>query len=53
MYAIRSYYAAADEDCNGVDDDCDGTVDEDDAVDALTWYLDADLDGYGTSYNFV
>jgi hypothetical protein len=33
--------------CNGDDDDCDGTVDEDDAADALTWYADADSDGYG------
>jgi len=33
--------------CNGADDDCDGVVDEDDAADALTWYRDADSDGYG------
>ena len=38
---------AADELCNGLDDDCDGDVDEDDAIDPLTWYLDADGDGYG------
>ncbi len=36
----------ADELCNEVDDDCDGDVDES-AVDAPTWYLDADGDGYG------
>ncbi|MFH1469780.1 MAG: putative metal-binding motif-containing protein [Pseudomonadota bacterium] len=36
-----------DERCNGVDDDCDGDVDENDAVDALTLYPDADGDGYG------
>ncbi len=35
--------------CNGVDDDCDGTIDEDDADDALTWYIDLDEDGYGGS----
>ena len=38
---------SATESCNGVDDDCDGTVDGDDAVDAATWYTDADGDGYG------
>ncbi len=37
----------ADERCNGVDDDCDGTTDEPDAVDAATWFPDADGDGYG------
>ncbi len=36
-----------DERCDGVDDDCDGDVDESDAVDATTWYADADGDGYG------
>ena len=35
--------------CNGADDDCDGVTDEDSAADALTWYLDADADGYGLS----
>ena len=39
----------ADEYCDGEDDDCDGETDEDDAVDASTWYLDGDADGYGTS----
>ncbi len=34
------------EDCNGDDDDCDGSIDED-ASDALSWYADADSDGYG------
>ena len=37
----------ADELCNGLDDNCDGSVDEDAAVDAQTWYTDADGDGYG------
>jgi len=33
--------------CNGIDDDCNGTIDENSAVDAPTWYRDADEDGYG------
>ncbi len=37
----------ADELCDGVDNDCDGDTDEDDALDAETWYLDSDLDGFG------
>ena len=36
----------ADEFCNGIDDNCDTVVDEN-AVDAPTWYRDADGDGYG------
>ncbi len=35
--------------CNGQDDNCDGAVDESGAVDEVTWYMDADLDGYGVS----
>ena len=31
--------------CNGIDDDCDGTADED--LDVITFYADADGDGYG------
>ncbi len=34
--------------CDGVDNDCDDTIDEDGAADAETWYLDADLDGFGS-----
>jgi len=34
--------------CDGIDNDCDGEVDEDDALDATTWYVDSDGDGYGT-----
>jgi hypothetical protein len=30
-----------------LDNNCDGVVDEDSALDALTWYLDADNDAYG------
>ena len=35
------------ETCNLEDDNCDGVVDEDSAIDAITWYADADADGYG------
>jgi len=42
-----SIHPAADELCDGVDNDCDGETDEDDALDAATWYRDADGDGYG------
>ncbi len=38
---------AADELCDSVDNDCDGDVDEDEALDASTWYADADRDGFG------
>ena len=40
-------FPGADEYCDTVDNDCDGSTDESDAVDAATWYRDADLDGYG------
>ncbi len=36
----------ADEVCDGDDNDCDGTIDED-AVDQVTSYVDADNDGFG------
>jgi hypothetical protein len=36
----------ADETCDEVDNDCDGTVD-DDPVDAIEYFADADADGYG------
>ena len=42
-------HPGAAEQCNGYDDDCDGLVDDDDSAvtGATTWYIDADLDGYG------
>ena len=39
--------------CDGVDNDCDGTTDEADAYDAITWYQDADGDGYSVSTSTV
>ncbi len=33
--------------CDAVDNDCDGATDED-AINASTWYLDTDGDGYGS-----
>jgi hypothetical protein len=38
--------------CNGEDDNCDGNIDEDTAIDAITWFQDADEDGYGDSAIF-
>jgi len=44
----ESIHPGADELCDGVDRDCDG-VRDDEAVDAPTWYIDDDEDGYGSS----
>jgi len=42
----------AEEVCDLVDQDCDGDVD-DDAIDAGSWYTDADGDGYGDTDSLV
>jgi len=46
-------YPGADEYCDGIDHDCDGMTNDDDAVDAPTWYLDYDADGYGVTDHTV
>ena len=44
--ANSTVHPNADEICDGVDQDCDSDIDED-AIDASTWGLDADGDGFG------
>ncbi len=44
--ASSSIHPGATEYCNDIDDDCDSLIDEG-AVDAATWYHDADGDTYG------
>jgi len=41
-----SVHPDADEQCDDVDNDCDGDIDND-AVDAFSWYVDDDGDGFG------
>ncbi len=47
--AASGVFPGAEETCDGVDNNCDSFVDEDAATDALTFYADADADGYGDS----
>jgi hypothetical protein len=49
---LAGAHPGATETCNGVDDNCDGTTDESSAIDATTWYVDLDGDGYGSSTTF-
>ena len=37
----------ANEQCDEIDNDCDGEIDED-SSNAITWYIDADNDGFGS-----
>ncbi|EKD42591.1 MAG: BNR repeat protein, partial [uncultured bacterium] len=47
--ANAANHPGAAETCDGFDNDCDSSVDESDAVDALTWYQDADNDIFGNA----
>ena len=48
-----SVYPQAMEVCNGVDDDCDLVIDESGAVGEVSFFVDADGDGYGVSNSSV
>ena len=50
--AAADVHPDADEVCDDLDNDCDGDIDQD-AVDATTWYGDADGDGYGGQFFLV
>ena len=43
---VPEVFPTATELCDAIDNNCDAVVD-DDATDRLTWYIDADSDGYG------
>ena len=39
----------AEEVCDGIDNNCDGSTDGSDAINATTFYIDSDGDGYGSA----
>jgi MYXO-CTERM domain-containing protein len=49
--ADATIYPGAPEYCDGVDTDCNGVIDDDYALDAQTFYTDADGDGFGDINN--